>query len=62
MSRQLKLLIIAGARPNFMKVAPLMKAISQHNSHKENGGKTIDARLVHTGQHVEAKDLLLVIE
>ncbi len=53
MSRQLKLLIIAGARPNFMKVAPLMKAISQHNSRKENGGKTIDARLVHTGQHYD---------
>jgi UDP-N-acetylglucosamine 2-epimerase (non-hydrolysing) len=53
MSRQLKLLIIAGARPNFMKVAPLMKAISQHNSCKENGGKTIDARLVHTGQHYD---------
>jgi UDP-N-acetylglucosamine 2-epimerase (non-hydrolysing) len=53
MSRQLKLLIIAGARPNFMKVAPLMKAISQHNSRKENGEKTIDARLVHTGQHYD---------
>ena len=53
MSRQLKLLIIAGARPNFMKVAPLMKAVSQHNSRKENGGKTIDARLVHTGQHYD---------
>jgi UDP-N-acetylglucosamine 2-epimerase (non-hydrolysing) len=53
MSRQLKLLIIAGARPNFMKVAPLMKAINQHNSRKENGGKAIDARLVHTGQHYD---------
>jgi UDP-N-acetylglucosamine 2-epimerase (non-hydrolysing) len=53
MSRQLTLLIIAGARPNFMKVAPLMKAIGQHNSRKDNGGKTIDARLVHTGQHYD---------
>ena len=53
MSRHLKLLIIAGARPNFMKVAPLMKAISRHNSRRENAGKTIDARLVHTGQHYD---------
>ena len=53
MSRQLKLLVIAGARPNFMKVAPVMKAISQHNSGRENGGKTIDVRLVHTGQHYD---------
>src|SRR5438093_10442145 len=27
----LKLLIIAGARPNFMKVAPLIRAIQRHN-------------------------------
>ena len=53
MSQQLKLLVIAGARPNFMKVAPLMKAIRQHNSRKDNGGKTITARLVHTGQHYD---------
>ena len=53
MSRRLKLLIIAGARPNFMKVAPFMKAVSQHNSHKDNGEMTIDARLVHTGQHYD---------
>jgi len=53
MSRRLKLLVIAGARPNFMKVAPLMKMISRHNSCKENGGPTIDAKLVHTGQHYD---------
>src|ERR1035438_1272181 len=53
MSRQLKLLIIAGARPNFMKVAPLVKAISEHNTRKESGGKRVDARLVHTGQHYD---------
>jgi UDP-N-acetylglucosamine 2-epimerase (non-hydrolysing) len=53
MSRQLKLLVIAGARPNFMKVAPLMKAIREHNSGNENGGDAIGARLVHTGQHYD---------
>lgn len=53
MSRQLKLLVIAGARPNFMKVAPLMKAIRKHNLRKANGAKKIAARLVHTGQHYD---------
>jgi len=53
MSRQLKLLVIAGARPNFMKVAPLMKAIRRRNSHAGNGEARLDARLVHTGQHYD---------
>ena len=54
MSRQLKLFVVAGARPNFMKVAPLMKAIARYNSGGGNGCKAIDARLVHTGQHYDA--------
>ena len=41
--------LIAGARPNFMKIAPLIKAIQQ--SHNE--GKDIHYRLVHTGQHYD---------
>jgi len=53
MSRQLKLLVIAGARPNFMKVAPLMKAIGRRNSHAGDGEVQLDARLVHTGQHYD---------
>lgn len=49
----LKLMLIAGARPNFMKVAPLMKAIARHNA----GGAPpkIQAVLVHTGQHYDEK-------
>ena len=53
MSQPLKLVIIAGARPNFMKVAPLMKAIIQHNLRKDEVGGKIAARLVHTGQHYD---------
>ena len=41
--------IIAGARPNFMKIAPIIHAIEQ--SKKE--GVKIDYRLVHTGQHYD---------
>ncbi|MEP7257489.1 MAG: UDP-N-acetylglucosamine 2-epimerase (non-hydrolyzing) [Flavitalea sp.] len=43
--------IIAGARPNFMKVAPIIKAI---NAARENG-EDINFRLVHTGQHYDKK-------
>ena len=41
--------IIAGARPNFMKIAPIIHAIEQ--SKKE--GVKMDYRLVHTGQHYD---------
>lgn len=41
--------LIAGARPNFMKIAPLIKAIQK----SRNEGNKIDFRLVHTGQHYD---------
>ena len=41
----MKITLIAGARPNFMKVAPIIKAIKAHNE--------ISYRLVHTGQHYD---------
>lgn len=41
--------LIAGARPNFMKIAPLIKAIQK----AEQAGKDIHYRLVHTGQHYD---------
>ena len=41
--------LIAGARPNFMKIAPLIKAIQAVNA----AGKDIHYRLVHTGQHYD---------
>lgn len=45
----MKLLFIVGARPNFMKVAPLIHAIQARN------GTAIDYKLVHTGQHYDEK-------
>lgn len=41
--------LIAGARPNFMKIAPLIHAIQKAQSE----GKNISYRLVHTGQHYD---------
>ena len=43
--------LIAGARPNFMKIAPIIKAIKQAQA----VGKKINYRLVHTGQHYDKK-------
>jgi UDP-N-acetylglucosamine 2-epimerase (non-hydrolysing) len=43
--------IIAGARPNFMKIAPIIKAIEKAKKEEKN----IDFRLVHTGQHYDKK-------
>lgn len=47
MSRKVKILSVVGARPNFMKVAPLHRAF-------DRSGK-IDSKLVHTGQHYDEK-------
>jgi UDP-N-acetylglucosamine 2-epimerase (non-hydrolysing) len=46
-----KITIIAGARPNFMKIAPIIHAIQE----KQAEGLSIDYRLVHTGQHYDQK-------
>jgi UDP-N-acetylglucosamine 2-epimerase (non-hydrolysing) len=39
--------LIAGARPNFMKIAPIIRAL-------ESQDKSLKYRLVHTGQHYDA--------
>ena len=41
--------LIAGARPNFMKIAPISRAIKA----VEAAGKDMHYRLVHTGQHYD---------
>jgi len=47
----MKILSVVGARPNFMKVAPFIKAIKDHN--KNNNAALINHLLVHTGQHYD---------
>lgn len=41
--------IVAGARPNFMKIAPIIEAIEN----RKRDGVNINYRLVHTGQHYD---------
>lgn len=47
----MKITLIAGARPNFMKIAPIIHAIQE----AQKDGKDISYRLVHTGQHYDKK-------
>jgi UDP-N-acetylglucosamine 2-epimerase (non-hydrolysing) len=42
--------IIAGARPNFMKIAPIIHAIHRLPNHESR----LPYRLIHTGQHYDA--------
>lgn len=42
-----KILCIVGARPNFMKIAPVIRALNNAQHH-------FDVRLLHTGQHYDA--------
>ena len=45
----MKITIVAGTRPNFIKIAPIIKAIVK----KQTEGAKISFRLVHTGQHYD---------
>lgn len=45
----MKIDLIAGARPNFMKIAPLIDAIHKAQENHQN----IEYRLIHTGQHYD---------
>jgi UDP-N-acetylglucosamine 2-epimerase (non-hydrolysing) len=47
----LKVFLVAGARPNFMKVAPLMEAFHA----RRNRFPELEPLLVHTGQHYDAQ-------
>jgi UDP-N-acetylglucosamine 2-epimerase (non-hydrolysing) len=51
----MKILSVVGARPNFMKVAPIIAAVQSHNgkvsSPQGDGAEPIQHLLVHTGQH-----------
>ena len=46
----MKIISVVGARPNFMKIAPFIKAIDKHNSSSKI---QVDHILVHTGQHYD---------
>ena len=47
----MKVALVCGARPNFMKIAPLIRAIGKHNASSETN--PIEPILIHTGQHYD---------
>lgn len=44
----MKIILVAGARPNFMKIAPIIRAIKA-----QQNGRILQYKLVHTGQHYD---------
>lgn len=46
----MKIISVVGARPNFMKIAPFIRAIEKHNA---STGQNVEHILVHTGQHYD---------
>jgi UDP-N-acetylglucosamine 2-epimerase (non-hydrolysing) len=59
---EMKVMSVVGARPNFMKVAPIIAAINEHNGNSQrlseigngNGAPLVIRHLlVHTGQHYD---------
>jgi len=43
--RKIKIILVAGARPNFMKIAPLVREMSKYNR--------FILKIIHTGQHYD---------
>ncbi len=51
MKSDIKLISVVGARPNFMKIAPIADAIRAHNANRDK--TTINHVMIHTGQHYD---------
>jgi UDP-N-acetylglucosamine 2-epimerase (non-hydrolysing) len=54
----MKIISVVGARPNFMKIAPFIRAIETYNKHQSSirdgsANALIEHTLVHTGQHYD---------
>jgi UDP-N-acetylglucosamine 2-epimerase (non-hydrolysing) len=52
---KLKIISVVGARPNFMKVAPIHRAIKKYNSQLAISDYHLKHLICHTGQHYDEK-------
>jgi UDP-N-acetylglucosamine 2-epimerase (non-hydrolysing) len=48
-----KLLLVAGARPNFMKIQPLLRQAEEDGRLRDAGARRVETLFVHTGQHYD---------
>src|SRR4030067_1202728 len=53
MINQYKICLVAGARPNFMKVAPIFHALAARKEDARIAGNDLQISIVHTGQHYD---------
>ena len=57
----MKIIVVVGARPNFMKAAPILQAVARHNERTAeplrdaSGQEKVECVLVHTGQHYDSR-------
>jgi len=51
--KQQTIMLVAGARPNFMKVAPLFHALSARKESARNAGIDPRVSIVHMGRHCD---------
>ena len=49
----LSIAIVAGARPNFMKIAPIVRALRERAGAAREAGVDLRVSIVHTGQHYD---------
>ena len=53
MTQPFSIAIVAGARPNFMKIAPIVRALNARKKDAAAAGIDLRVSIVHTGQHYD---------
>jgi UDP-N-acetylglucosamine 2-epimerase (non-hydrolysing) len=53
MMKPFTITVVAGARPNFMKIAPIVRALNARKRDAAAAGIDLRVSIVHTGQHYE---------
>lgn len=54
MRKTIKVSVVAGARPNFMKIAPIYHSLSGRIAEAASRGIELSVQIVHTGQHYDS--------
>jgi UDP-N-acetylglucosamine 2-epimerase (non-hydrolysing) len=54
MGKKIKVAVVAGARPNFMKIAPIYHSLVARKVKAESLGLDLSVQIVHTGQHYDS--------